>query len=122
MNRVRIALALLAGLLALSFFSHRQVLRITDGTLETLYEAREAMRSADYERAAKRAGDAAQQFSHSAHFLEFFIRRESVASASVNLRGIAAYATSENSPDFFNETDKLIEQLAMMQHLYISVF
>ena len=74
------------------------------------------------QRAAKRAGDAAQQFSHSAHFLEFFIRRESVASASVNLRGIAAYATSENSPDFFNETDKLIEQLAMMQHLYISVF
>ncbi len=122
MNRVRIALALLAGLLALSFFSHRQVLRITGGTLETLYEAREAMRSADYERAAKRAGDAAQQFSHSAHFLEFFIRRESVASASVNLRGIAAYATSENAPDFFNETDKLIEQLAMMQHLYISVF
>ena len=61
MNRVRIALALLAGLLALSFFSHRQVLRITDGTLETRYEAREAMRSADYERATKRAGDAAQQ-------------------------------------------------------------
>lgn len=56
------------------------------------------------------------------HLLEFFIRRETVTSASVSLHGLSAYANGETIQDLFSEIDKASEQIHAMEHLFFSIF
>ena len=56
------------------------------------------------------------------NLLEFFIRRETVTSASVSLHGLSAYANGETIQDLFSEIDKASEQIHAMEHLFFSIF
>ena len=117
MRRIRIAIFILLLAAALSAASHFAVFRVTQSVQAQLSGIREAAGAQNYENAAL-----LEYYETRQHLLEFFIRRETVTSASVSLHGLSAYANGETIQDLFSEIDKASEQIHAMEHLFFSIF
>lgn len=122
MRRIRIALFIFLLVAALSAASHLAVFRVTQSVQAQLSDIRAAADMQDYEGAAHKINDLLDYYKTRQHLLEFFIRRETVSSASVSLHGLSAYATEETLRDLFSEIDKASEQVHAMEHLFFSIF
>lgn len=122
MRRIRIAWAILALSALLCVVSHITVLRITQSVEQQLLQARALAEAQEYESAAQQLQQMLQYYDSRQHFLELFLRRETVAAASVNLHGLPAYAKEETVRDLYSEIDKANEQIQTMEHLFSSVF
>lgn len=122
MRRIRIAWVILALSALLCVISHITVLRITQSVGQQLSQARALAETGEYESAAQRLQALLEYYDSRQHFLELFLRRETVAAASVNLHGLPAYAKEETVRDLYSEIDKADEQIRAMEHLFSSVF
>ena len=122
MRRIRIAWAIVALSVLLCVISHLTVLRITQAVQQQLLQARELAAAKKYESAAQQLEGLLEYYDSRQHFLELFLRRETVAAASVNLHGLPAYAKEETVRDLYSEIDKATEQIRAMEHLFSSVF
>ncbi len=122
MKRVRTAVCILALLVLLALLGHCGVHSVTSHALEGLSQARLYAQQGRFEEVLACVNDVTDDFERHEHLLEFFIKRETVASLSVNLHGLAAYASADNFSDFMNETDKALEQVRMLEHLFFSIF
>ena len=117
MRRIRIAIFILLLAAALSASSHFAVFRVTQSVQAQLSGIREAADAQNYENAAHQIDALLEYYETRQHLLEFFIRRETVTSASVSLHGLSAYANGETIQDLFSEIDKASEQIHAMEHL-----
>jgi hypothetical protein len=122
MRRIQIAWAILACITLLAIGSHVIVWRVTHTTTAQLEQLRASAQMQNYSAARQQAEEVVRYFSGRQHLLEFFMRREAVAQAAIELHGLAAYANKENAPDLFSEIDKAQEQLRMLEHLFFSLF
>lgn len=122
MRRIRIAWAILALSALLCVISHLTVLHITQSVGQQLLQARALAQAKEYESAAQQLQTLLEYYDSRQHFLELFLRRETVAAASVNLHGLPAYAKEETIRDLYSEIDKADEQIQAMEHLFSSVF
>ena len=122
MQRIRIAWAILALSALLCGISHVTVLRITQSVGQQLSQARALAETGEYEDAAQQLRMLLEYYDSRQHYLELFLRRETVAAASVNLHGLPAYAKEETVRDLYSEIDKADEQIQAMEHLFSSVF
>lgn len=122
MRRIRIAWAILALSALLCIISHVAVLRITRSVQDQLLQARALAAAQEYENAVQRLEALLMYYDSRQHFLELFLRRETVAACSVNLHGLPAYANQETVRDLYSEIDKAAEQVQAMEHLFSSVF
>jgi len=122
MRRIRIAwvILLLSALLCVS--SHFAVLHITDSVHAQLAQIRSAAASEDYHTAEQLAEELAAYYGTRQHLLEIFLRRDTVAAASVSLNGLAAYAQKDTVYDLLSEIDKADGQISAMEHLFFSIF
>ena len=85
-------------------------------------QARALAEAGAYKSSAQHLQALLEYYDSRQHFLELFLRRETVAAASVNLHGLPAYAKDETVRDLYSEIDKASEQIAAMEHLFSSVF
>ena len=122
MRRIRIAIFILLLAAGLSAASHFAVFRVTQSVQAQLSGIREAAGAQNYENAAHQIDALLEYYETRQHLLEFFIRRETVTSASVSLHGLSAYANGETIQDLFSEIDKASEQIHAMEHLFFSIF
>ena len=122
MRRIRIAWAILGCIVLLALGSHIAVWRVTQNICGQLEELRASAESNNYPAALEQANALADYFASRQHLLEFFIKRETVAAASVSLHGLPAYVDEETRRDLFSEIDKAAEQVRMLEHLFFSVF
>ncbi len=122
MRRIRIAWAIIALSVLLCIGSHISVLRITQSVQEQLAQIRALAAAQEYEHAAQQIDALLQYYDSRQHWLELFLRRETVAAANVNLHGLSAYAKAETVRDLYSEIDKAAEQIEAMAHLFSSVF
>ena len=122
MQRIRAAfcILLLAGLLAAG--GHFAVHRITDNIEQQLTDIRTLANDGDYEAAETQIDKLLLYYESRQHLLEFFIKRETVTAAAINLHGLSAYANEDSLFDLCSETDKASEQIGAMEHLFFSVF
>ena len=104
MRRIRIAIFILLLAAALSAASHFAVFRVTRSVQAQLSGIREAAGAQNYENAAHQIDALLEYYETRQHLLEFFIRRETVTSASVS------------------QIDKASEQIHAMEHLFFSIF
>ena len=95
---------------------------LTQSVQAQLSGIREAAGAQNYENAAHQIDALLEYYETRQHLLEFFIRRETVTSASVSLHGLSAYANGETTQDLFSEIDKASEQIHAMEHLFFSIF
>lgn len=122
MRRIRIAWAIVALSALLCVVSHIAVLRITQSVQQQLLQARALAAAEEYESAAQQLRGLLEYYDSRQHFLELFLRRETVAAANVNLHGLPAYAKEETVRDLYSEIDKANEQILAMEHLFSSIF
>lgn len=122
MRRIQAALWIIAVVSVMAVFSHVTIRGITDTLESGLDGIRAAAEEEDYPQAKQRAADLVSYLTDKEHWLELFLKRETVASLSVNLHGLSAYANEECANDLLNEVDKAGEQVEMMEHLFFSVF
>lgn len=122
MRRIRTAFCIILLVGALAVGSHLAVHRITETVQIQLGLAREAALREDYSTAADEINTLIAYYEEKQHLLELFIKRESVANASISLHGLCAYTDPEVIRDLCSEIDKAKEQFLMMEHLYFSVF
>ena len=84
MRRIRIAIFILLLAAALSAASHFAVFRVTQSVQAQLSGIRAAAGAQNYENAAHQIDALLEYYETRQHLLEFFIRRETVTSASVS--------------------------------------
>lgn len=122
MRRIHLAwvILLLSALLCLS--SHFAVLHITDSLHAQLAQIRTAAAAGNYSDAETQAKQLADYYDTRQHLLEMFLRRDTVAAASVSLNGLPAYAREDTVRDLLSEIDKADEQICAMEHLFFSIF
>lgn len=122
MRRIKAAICIVLFILVIAAASHITVRRTTD-TLQThLSEIRVLAQDGDYTNAKQQTKEMLQYLKSHQHWLELFIKRETIAAITINLHGLSAYANEECVNDLMNEIDKASEQIAMTQHLFFSVF
>ncbi|MEG1548917.1 MAG: DUF4363 family protein [Ruthenibacterium sp.] len=122
MRRVTAAFALLAIIFCLSLCGHFAVRCVTDTALEKLCFIRSYVQVQNYKDAKLSIDNLAAYYQQQQHILELFIKRDVVANLTVNLNGLSAYATHDTVADLYNEIDKVTAQVAMMKHLFFSIF
>lgn len=122
MRRIRIAWAILALSVLLCVIGHITVLHITQSVQRQLLQARTLAEAEAYDSAAQHLQALQEYYDSRQHFLELFLRRETVAAAGVNLHGLPAYAQAETVRDLYSEIDKATEQIDAMEHLFSSIF
>lgn len=121
-SRVRIAWSILAAVALLAVCGHFLVHWATHQTLEQLEAARAWAGAGQFDKAAAQVAELVEGFERHEHLLEFFLKRETVASVSVNLHGLAAYTNADSIYDLASELDKAAQQVRMLEHLFCSVF
>ena len=109
-------------MLLLCLVSHWTVHTICEETQRQLDDIRAAADSGDFREANQRIDALLFYFSSQQHWLELLLKRETVASLSINLHGLHAYANADSAADLYTEIDKAIEQTSMMRHLFLCLF
>ncbi len=122
MSRLKAAFAILVLVFGLAVVGHTTVKRVTDNLEIQLSDIRQCAQNSDFEAASQKIDHLLKYFEKQQHKLEFFIRREKVAEASVSLHGLSAYTNEETVLDLCSEIDKVDEQIQMLEHLFFSVF
>lgn len=120
-RRVYAALLILLSTFSLTWFSHIQIHRITEYTCAGLSEIRQAASEEKYDLASQILDETLSYYKHKQHFLEFFIKRETVIATTINLQGLKAYINRTSIADLFSEIAKAQEQLQMMEHLFAAI-
>ena len=120
-RRVYAALLILLSTFSLTWFSHIQIHRITEYTCAGLSEIRQAASEKKYDLASQILDETLSYYKHNQHFLEFFIKRETVITTTVILQGLKAYINRTSIADLFSEIAKAQEQLQMMEHLFTAI-
>lgn len=120
-KRLGVACFILGAAVLLTVFSHARIHTITDQMCAGLLQIRQTAVDGDYERAASMLDELLNRYDTQQHFLEFFIKRETVLSAAVNLHGLRAYVRPDSTADLCSEIDKAYTQLQMMEHLFTAI-
>lgn len=121
MRRIKAAIWILALTLLLSVCSHVAVRHMTTKIYTQLYNISTVAATENIAVAQKQLQELLHYYESRQHILELFLRRESVASLSVNLHGLTAYLAPDNLPDLCSEIDKAAEQVQMLEHLFLSI-
>lgn len=122
MQRVKAAVWIVVFIAIICVVSHTTVHSVTD-TLQThLSVINNAAKAEQYTSAGAQADAMTEYLKSHQHWLELFIKRETIASIAVNLHGISAYANAECVNDLLNEIDKATQQVEMLRHLFFSIF
>ena len=85
------------------------------------YAIRATVSEQDYSCASQKLCKLIEYYKEQQHFLEFFIKRETVLSIAVNLHGLKAYINASSISDLYSEIDKVTEQMFMMEHLFTAI-
>lgn len=121
MRRIKAAIWILSLVFALSVCSHIAVRHVTTKIYTSLYSIGTVAATGDIAGAQQQLQDLLNYYESHQHVLELFLRRESVASLSVNIHGLTAYLAPDNLPDLRSEIDKAAEQTQMLEHLFLSI-
>lgn len=120
-KRVRAAWFILGVAALLTIFSHAKIHSFTTQTCDALLQIRSQTAQKNYQEAAQTLDSLLYEYERHQHFLEFFIKRETVLSISVSLHGLTAYLQPNSIADLYSEIDKAYTQLRMMEHLFTAI-
>ena len=121
MKRIRCALAIfvLLGLLAVA--AQIRVNRVTHEIIIALEQAHACAVLEQWDTARSFALQASE-IMENRHILEFLIKRETVASLLLNLKGLSVYAQAPSAPDFIFELTRAKQETETLRHFFFSVF
>ena len=122
MRRIYAAAWIMILILIASLVSHALVQSVTQTLNEHLTQVSVAAQEQDFVKANREIDETLAYFSKAKHWLELFLKRESVAAVATNLYGLHAYAVPDCVQDLYNEVDKLRQQIEMLRHLFFSIF
>ena len=120
-RRLRAVWMILAVTFIMTLFSHVRIQQITNDVCTGLVRMRETACQGNYEGASQQMDELLAYYDAQQHFLEFFIKRETVLSTCVNLHGLKAYIRADSLPDLCSETDKALEQARTLEHLFTAI-
>lgn len=122
MKRIRCALAIfvLLGLLAVA--AQIRVDRVTHEIIIALEQAHACAVLEQWDMAHSFALQASEIMEENRHTLEFLIKRETVASLLLNLKGLSVYAQASSAPDFIFELTRAKQETETLRHFFFSVF
>lgn len=122
MKRIRCALAILAVLAVFSLVAQIRVDWVTRQIIFALEQAHTCAVLEEWDMARSFALKASQTMEENRHLLEFFIKRETVASLALNLKGLSVYAQGPSAPDFIFELTRAKQETETLRHFFFSVF
>lgn len=122
MKRIRCALAIFVLLALLSIVAQIHVNQVTREIIHALEQAHTCAVLEQWDLARTFALQASETMETNRHILEFFIKRETVASLALNLKGLSVYAQAPSAPDFIFELTRAKQETQTLRHFFFSVF
>lgn len=122
MKRIRCAVLILVLLSLLAVAAQIHIDTVTHNIIAALDQAHICAVRNDWEHARSFALHACSIMEDNRHIMEFFIKRETVASLALNLKGLSVYAQAPSAPDFIFELTRAKQETETLRHFFFSVF